>query len=121
MKTIISTTRSTTLVVLLVAAAGASAQTTSKPSRADYLQSKVSDATAMCRDQILASAKDPSSIQFPEKYAYGFGQALTRNWIFIYADIMGRNTYGAVLKHSMTCTISCKQGKPCSWVSLTDQ
>lgn len=93
---------------------------TAKTDRGAYLRSKVDDAAAMCREQIAATAKDPSSVQFAERYSFGFGSALTRNWIFINWEIMGRNTYGAVLRHRMSCTVSCKQGKACTWVGIED-
>jgi hypothetical protein len=92
-----------------------------KLSRAEYLQRKVDEAAAMCREQIIATAKDPSSVQFADKYSYGFGRVISRNWIFISWSIMGRNTYGAVLRHTMTCTVSCIQGKACTWVNLEDE
>jgi hypothetical protein len=92
----------------------------SKVDRADFLKTKVDEAAAMCKSQIVATAKDPTSIQFAENYTYGFGRVVTRNWIFIGWEIMGRNTYGAVLRHSMTCTVSCTQEKGCSWIGLEE-
>jgi hypothetical protein len=98
-----------------------SSQEIRKVTHQEYLQSKVVDAATMCRDQITATAKDPTSLQFADRYSYGFGKAFTKNWIFIYWDIMGRNTYGAVLKHQITCTVSCKEEKACSWVEMKDE
>ncbi len=92
-----------------------------KLSRTDFLKSKVPEAATMCHDWIVATAKDPSSLQFADDYDYGFGRVISRNWIFITWSIMGRNTYGAVLHHTMTCTISCTQGKACTRNELQDE
>ena len=91
-----------------------------KPKQSDYLEGKKDDAALICREQIVATAKDPSSLQFEDKYTYGFGNALTKNWIYITWNSMGKNTYGAVLRHVITCTVSCKQDKPCSFVEMKD-
>ena len=91
-----------------------------KLSRTDFLQSRVDAAAQMCKSAIVATAKDPSSVQFDDKYAYGFGAVLTRNWIIIDWGIRGRNTYGAVLRHTMECKVSCIQGKACTFVDLTE-
>jgi len=106
---------------------GESASTSPAPApkgkidRKEYLASKVPDAATMCHQQILATAKDPTSVQFADKYSYAFGRAITRNWIFITWNIMGRNTFGAVLKHEITCSVSCPPGKECSFINLEDQ
>jgi len=92
-----------------------------KVDRKDYLQSKVQEVSSMCHDQIIATAKDPTSVQFLGDYSYAFGRALTRNWIFVSFPIMGRNSYGAVLRHTMTCSVSCPPGKPCVFQSLDDE
>src|ERR1700722_12047326 len=86
----------------------------------EFLQSKVDEAANMCRQNITDTAKDPTTLQFAEKYNYGFGRVVTRNWIFIYWDVMGKNTYGALLKHSITCTVSCTQKKGCSLIGTEE-
>lgn len=92
-----------------------------KHTREQYLQTKVDDAAAICRQQIVEGAKDPTSVQFSDKYSYAFGRVLTRNWISITWVIMGRNTYGAVLQHTMTCNVSCIEGKACEPRDLMDE
>lgn len=114
-----------TRVVLLyccVVLTDVSASAGDKIRREDYLRSKAQDAVGICKQQILATAKDPSSIQLPEQVAVYFGTGLMRNDIYVQADVMGRNTYGAVLRHQITCTIVCKQSKGgCYFESLEDQ
>lgn len=96
----------------------------SKPIKPDhnlYIESRLNEAQSMCHDQIIATAKDPYSVEFLGDYRYSSGRSIFKNWIFIYWDIMGKNTYGAVLRHSMTCTLSCPPGKACSLIGFDDQ
>jgi hypothetical protein len=88
-----------------------------RSSRTEYLQSKVSEATAMCREQIIATAKDPSSVKFDDNPSYVLENG-HKDWISIMWGIMGRNTYGAVLRHSMTCFVSCKAGSACTMMGV---
>lgn len=90
--------------------------------RGTFLESKVEEAASICHDEIINNSKDPFSVEFLGDYSYAFGRTiLFRNWIFVYWETMGRNTYGAVLRHSMTCTVSCTQDKGCTWINLDDK
>jgi hypothetical protein len=86
----------------------------------DYLQTRVGEAATMCHDNIVSSAKDPAALVMADTYGYRFGSVLTKNWIFIDWEIMGRNTFGAVLKHSIGCIVECAPGKACKWMSMAD-
>lgn len=108
------------LSAILLLSCAVPALNASGPDRREYLQSQVDMLVGACKQYIVGTAKDPSSVQFPSNYNYGFGHGLTRNWVLINIDAMGRNTFGAVLRHSMTCTYTCNQSKGCKLVSFTD-
>jgi hypothetical protein len=94
-----------------------------KPTKVDrhtYLLSKVPEAAQICHDGIISGSKDPYSVEFLGDYTYSFGRTLWRNWIWVSWETMGRNTYGAVLRHGMTCGVSCPPDEQCSLVSMDD-
>jgi len=92
----------------------------SENNRKDDLRTRVEEAAGMCRNHIMAGAKDPDSIVFANDYSYHLGSVLTRNWITINWEIVGRNTFGAVLRHRVTCIVSCAPKKTCTWMSMGD-
>jgi hypothetical protein len=104
------------LAVLAAAVFMASARCQDSPklSRADYLQSKIQEAARLCHENIVATAKDPGSLQFTDSADVSFGRVVFRDSIYVTLSIMGRNTYGAVLRHSITCRVVCQQGHACS-------
>ena len=119
-KVLVIASRMKTLAIFLLFG-GVSVAQEAKMSRTDYLESKAHEAALLCESYIIATAKDPDSIKMPERYTHNLGGGLLHNEIYIYMDVMGRNTYGAVLRHSMICTVNCKQGKGCSVTKLEDQ
>lgn len=105
------------LIALLLIAPMADA---SKSKSDDYRLARLDEAFMQCHDAVMASAKDPTSITFDPTYDYGLGRVLTKNDVFIYVKTWGRNSYGAVLRHSVTCTVECKKDKPCKIADVQD-
>jgi len=78
------------------------------------LSTRTNDAALSCIQYLHDNAKDPESIQIDEtSFTNSLGFGLSRNHIFINFTGMGRNTYGAVLKHNWECDTVCKQGQNC--------
>jgi hypothetical protein len=87
----------------------------------EFMNSKVPEVAGACHDAIINSAKDPTSVQFLGPYTASSGTGFNRNQMFINYEIMGRNTYGAVLRHLMTCIANCNQAKgECPVVFVAD-
>jgi hypothetical protein len=90
-------------------------------SKRAFLESKVPEAARQCKVTITATAKDPATLEFAPTYEYGFGSALTRNWVFIDWNVRGKNTYGALLLHRVECSVSCNQKTDsCSFVGMSE-
>ena len=111
-----------TLAFCLVIAAACCAQTTqpttqetsaAPTSRDGFLHSKVEEVRHTCKDAILAVSKDPDAVKFLDEGNYEFGRGLMRNDIVFVFETMGRNSYGAVLRHTISCTVTCKEKGGC--------
>jgi hypothetical protein len=107
--------------VLLIALLAGTATAEDKKAREAFLESKVPEAQTLCHDQIVNTAKDPDSVKFLDGERYTIGlRMLSNNTINFSVPIMGRNTYGAVLRHEMWCTVYCTAEKGCSLRSLNE-
>jgi hypothetical protein len=85
------------------------------------LSTREQEANVSCRAYIVATAKDPDSVKFPEDgFGVTFGTVLFRNHLYITNIVYGRNTYGAVLKHNIVCDALCKQNVPCQVIQTSD-
>jgi hypothetical protein len=49
-----------------------------------------------------------------------YGARPTKNHLYVSLSGYGRNTYGAVLRHSYRCNLTCKQEKPCQMNGITE-
>jgi hypothetical protein len=84
-----------------------------KQSRDEFLESMLDGARERCMRAIVATAKDPDSVKFLDDGGGAPGRALMRNHLLFDFEIMGRNTYGAVLRHTLHCDVPCKINVGC--------
>lgn len=100
-----------------VPAQGETSKPSGKQGRMEYLNTRADEAAGLCRSHLMAGAKDPDSIQLTDKYGF---RDLGHDQIFLTFEFMGRNTYGAVLRHQMGCIASCPKDKPCRFLNMAD-
>ena len=84
------------------------------------ITTRTDEAKKACVSYLIANAKDPSSIKLDDEMAPHYGARLSRNHIGFDMTGYGRNTFGAVLRHTWYCYVSCKEGKPCEISDLSE-
>lgn len=100
--------RTALVLTSLIAAMFSAEASSSDDAQRNYVKSQIPTVTGLCRNIIRVSAKDPDSLRFLTDFAvveYG------KSSMSIAYSVMGRNTYGAVLKHRMICNFSCSEKK----------
>lgn len=84
------------------------------------ITTRADEGILLCGKFIVDNAKDPDSIKIDDRVGYTPGKVIMHNHLFVVLTGMGRNTYGAVLKHRWGCDEVCKQDKPCEIIEFSE-
>jgi hypothetical protein len=113
--------KSLLLVVPLLLSYPAQLDAANKDQRAAFLATEGPGLISRCKDKVMDTAKNPQSIQYLGGDSYEYARFPLRNNILVHVPMMGMNSYGAVLRHYVTCSFSCKIGEGCSLADVSSE